>query len=317
MTTRSGPGDRTGGSFPRGAALLDAGTAWVLIDEAGPRSLGGVLAWARRAGADQVELVLSGTDESVAADLARRASQCTRPVTVTTDDATIVAGAPFPVVLDGPQDVDSLVETIRVSGCEVILEHGIIRGEWLGLEVCRIEGGALDVGVGKSDREIARLTHASMSASEAIAAVLAQIEGHRRAGAPFHPMRQLCRERWVRHQLLAEPALVGVSELAPIETTVARQNLREDHPALAIGHKVDGAPVLVVCTVGADLDVVPLAEDTRRARHPEATMVIVHPADLPLPGSVVSVGEWYGIEPTVIAVPPPWGAPESLPPAAL
>jgi len=58
VTTRSGPGDRTGGSFPRGAALLDATTAWVLIDEAGPRSLGGALAWARRAGADRAELVL-------------------------------------------------------------------------------------------------------------------------------------------------------------------------------------------------------------------------------------------------------------------
>ena len=67
------------GVFPHGAALLlDDGTAWVLIDGAADRSLGGALAWALRQGATSLHLV-ADADTGL---LARRAERLRLPVSV-------------------------------------------------------------------------------------------------------------------------------------------------------------------------------------------------------------------------------------------
>src|SRR5690606_10776860 len=73
VTTRHGPGNRTGGSFPSGATLAEGDRAWVLLEEVGPRSLGGVLLWAARQGVASVDLVIDAATATswVLGDLAR------------------------------------------------------------------------------------------------------------------------------------------------------------------------------------------------------------------------------------------------------
>jgi hypothetical protein len=64
--------------------------------------------------------------------------------------------------------------------------------------------------------------------------------------------------------LVAQPGLVGAERLAPVAPPVARAGVRERAPAFAIGTG-PGGPVLVACSTGVDLDLVPAAADARAA----------------------------------------------------
>ena len=59
------------------------------------------------------------------------------------------------------------------------------------------------------------------------------------------------------------PGLVGASELVMTEPTVARSSITESAAAFAAGTGDDGTPVVVACSVGIDLDLVPAAADVR------------------------------------------------------
>ena len=308
-----GPGVRTAGPFPSGATLVDGAAAWVLSESVGRVVLGGAVSWAVRAGADRLQLIIGGSGSDLVAAMARRAELFARSVMVSRvrgAELEDVAPVPAPAVLKAPDGVEALMRTIRAAGCEVVVEQGVLRGELLGLEVCRIDtdgdGPRLEVGVGSYDREIAMLTYADLAPSEALARVVGMVAPHRHAGAPIHPMRDLCRERWLRAVLLETPSLVGATSLEPIETTQARENLRDPHPALAAGVDEDGRAVVVACTVGADLDVLPLAEDTRVRHDRSASLIVVYPTDGPPPPGVRRVAEWLAVPPRWIAVPAPW-----------
>lgn len=313
VASRIGAGDRTVGSFPSGATVLDGQTAWVLSDSTERALLGGAVSWAVRAGAERLELIVDGDGSDVVATMARRAELFTRSVTVSRlrgAELDEVDPTRVPAVLARPEGVDVLIAVIQAAGCEVVVEQGIVRGEWLGLEVCRIdtssEMAGLEVGVGSYDREIALLTYAELAPSEALARVVGMVSPHRHAGAQIHPMRDLCRERWLRAALVGDPGLVGAATLAPIETTQQRENLRDPHPALAAGVDDEGRPVVVACTVGADLDVLPVAEDTRVRHDRSASLIVVSPSEGPPPLGVRRVGEWMEAPPRWISVPAPW-----------
>ena len=314
-TTRQGPGDRTGGSFPSGATLLEADQAWVLLDEGGPRSLGGVLLWAARQGVAGVDVLVDpgAVAPEVLGDLARRASWFDRPIRIVTVDRdhtwTVVEPAPMPLVLPAPDGVETLVAVLEQHGCEVVVEQGVVRGERLGLEVARIEehpdGFRLESGVGRFDREIGAMMRADLTAADSLVAVLAIVDANRHPGAPPHPVRDLARERWLRTSLVADPSLVGLRSLMPVEATEPRPNLRDPHPAMAVGEG-PGGTVVVACTIGVDVDLLPLAEDVRRREAPDASLLIVHPEASPLPPAAMAAGEWLARPPSVVAAPAPW-----------
>ena len=162
---------------------------------------------------------------------------------------------------------------------EVVVEDGIVRGEVLGLEVARIVHGTttsgtpidepvLEVGVGQADREMTALVHAGLPPIEQLARVRDIVLEHRRPDAERHPLNQLAPERWLRARLVRDPGRIGLSELHPAPPAVPRPNLRDPAIAVARGRDASGGDVIVACSVGVHLDLVPAAADARAALAP-------------------------------------------------
>ena len=308
------------GPFGRGAALLErSGLAAVLIEEANPRSLGGALTWAARHGAGEL-LVIVECEADVAGHLAREAGWFNLPIEVrrvVARSTEAVAPAPFgesapapfgdsaSAPFTDPDGVAACTQLLVGAGCEVVVEHGVVKGEILGLEVARVvaaDGVAgLEVGVGKFDREISAMMNANLAPQETLRAAIDMVRTYRHAGAQVHPLRDLVGERWLRCVVLAEPELVGATALRPVDTTVEPTSLRESQPAAAVGTLVSGGSVVVVCTAGVDLDLIALAEDTRRSVDPDADLVICGPGRNFL-GPIRAVGALLERPPRFVAV---------------
>jgi hypothetical protein len=306
---RFGDGSSVTGPFPSGATLVRGDRVWILVDALTPRSAGGPLLWASRQGALSVDLIVGDatSDPVVVADVARRLDAFDLDVTCWRTDGTDlveVGPAPIPVVLEPPADTDALVELLHAADLEVVVEQGIVRGEVLGLEVARISsddesGLRLDVGVGKFDQVAAAMMYADKTTADALDTVADVVRGLRYPGAPPHPVRDLCRERWIRSAVTAEPQLVGASELTSAESTVARDNLRDPHPALSWGQGT-----VVAATHGVDVDLLPLAADVRARVDPDAELVVV--SATPMPPTMISLAQHLSGGVRFVEIDPPW-----------
>jgi hypothetical protein len=270
-------------AFGRGAAVVSDGTAWILVAEHPARSLGGALAWAGRQPAAHDVSIIAEAGTGV---LARRAELFEHPAAVWHAVERVLVPAipeahPAPVDLD-PAHAD-LRELIELGGAEPVVEHGVLAGEVRGLEVCRVVTDVatgevrLEVGVGAHDREAFLMIHGGRPTVEALADVVAAVESHRRPGAPFHPLNTLGAERFLRWSVLREPERVGAKALHVAAPPVLRANVKDPVPAVALGVTVSGQPVVVVCSTGIDLDLVPFALDARQMHDPEAELVLVVP----------------------------------------
>jgi hypothetical protein len=272
--------------FPGGAALVDGAAAWLLLDVDPLTALGPALVWAERRGATNLTLLIDG-DASV---VARRAALFRdAPVVLAIAGTTTrpAEPAPVPVQLDAPSAPD-LAGLLVDADLEVVVEDGILRGEVRGLEVARvvhgttstgtpIDGPQLEVGVGEADREMTALVHAGLPPMDQLARVRDIVLEHRRADAERHPLNQLAPERWLRSALVSDPGQVGCSELHPAPPAVPRPNLRDPAVAIARGRDTAGADVVVACSVGVLLDLVPAAADARAALAPDARLLLAVP----------------------------------------
>jgi len=270
-----GAPDGTPRPYPAGAALVRDGEGWVLLEDDPSSGLGGVLAWAARQGVDRLH-VLTESDAGV---LARRAAAFAPAPDVWRIDGRTLHRAdpePRPTPSELPAAAAALRSRIVAAGAEPVEEHGVLGGEVLGLEVCRAivdddpltrgePGARLDVGIGEHDREAFRVVHGDGPVGAALAQVVEEVAAHRRPGAPPHALNRLARERALRHRLVADPSLVALTSLAPAPPPVARTNLADAVPCVALGTDELGAPVVVVCSAGIDLDLVPFAADARDA----------------------------------------------------
>ncbi len=280
--------DATPSAFPGGAALVDGTTGWVLPGERARTSIGPALAWARQAGVTELHVVVDEAD--AAGTLARQAVWFAPAPTVwDVDRATLrpAVSAPWPVVV-APPDAPDLEARLVAAGLELVAGDGVLLGEVLGLEVARISAGedgepVLEVGVGRFDRELGAMTHAHLSPEERLAGVVEVVAAHRRPGAPPHPLNQLVPERWLRSVLVADPGLVGAAVLRPVPSVRGRRNLLEAGWATAVGRDDAGRDVVVVCSTGVDLDLVPGAADDRERHAPGAHLVLAVPARDALP----------------------------------
>jgi hypothetical protein len=296
-------------------AVVVADTAYVLTETAAPAALAGALAWTLRQGAARLVLLV----DDLAGTLARMAGSFRLPVDVrTVQGATSVSTGPdpLPAQLEGAA-TDALLGQLAAEGLEVVTEDGIVRGEVLGLEVARLVvwptelGGDgelhLEAGVGRFDRDAVAAMHQGEDPSDTLARSVALVREQRRPGGSGHPLALMARERWLRSEILADPTLVGATELQPVQTTVRRDSVRESSPAAAFGVAADGRPLVVVCSTGVDLGLVPVAADTRALSDPSARLVLALPARDRLPSTVELAA--LLVEPAeVLAVPEPWVA---------
>ncbi len=271
------------------AALVVDDRAAVLVGNGSAGALAGAMLWARRNGATSLTVFV----DDAADDVARWAGYFhlggigieVRSV----DDSTSHAAtpSPLPTAIASPDVPDDLVATLEQSGVEVVTEWGVVRGEVLGLEVARLviwpaeTGGDgcyhLEAGVGRFDRDAVAATRGDEVPSVSLARTLEQVRAHRYRGAPVHPLQLLARERWLRADVVADPSSVGAALLRPVEMTTEAEGLKDAHPAAALGTDSHGSSLLVVCSRGVDLSLVPLAADTLAMHDPSARLVLALP----------------------------------------
>ncbi|MEO6570833.1 MAG: hypothetical protein ABIO83_04740 [Ilumatobacteraceae bacterium] len=303
-------------TFAPGAALLHDGTAWVYLDHRPGERLGAALAFAIRSGADRLHVIA----ESETGTLARRAAWFTLPIEVWHAEGRTLLPAvaePLPVEAAVPDAHQSFVSLITEGGAIPNDEHGVMFGEVRGLEVCRVvHDGALDtdrleVGVGAHDREAFQMMHGDVPTVMSLARIVDTVQQHREIGAVQHPLNRLGAERFIRWRIEQDPSLVGAVEMRPASPPLPRPNLKDPVPCVALGTEHDGRPVLVVCSSGVDLDLVPFVVDARAAAvasHPEIAdrlrVVVATPARdrLPLTDQLASLlvhpVEFVALDPT-------------------
>lgn len=258
---------------PFGATLRVDDEGWVLLDtrERTPETLlGGVLAWAVRARVRSVQICAaehSGT-------LARRAGEWSLPTStwvLTGRDLQPMAPTPLPDPDVPPPSHLEFGATIAAAGAEVRVEHAVVTGEVHGLEVCRVVDGPagaprLEVGVGANDRLTFSMLYEGEPVEASLARVVEMVRNHRSPGAPRHPLNQLARERMLRWHLMQNPGVLGARQISAAPDPLPRPGLALATPCAAQGIDAHGRAMLVVCSVGIDLDVAPYAADARRAQ---------------------------------------------------
>ena len=280
----------------------------MLAQDRPERGLGGALAWAWHTGLEEVHVLA----EEATSLLARRAEAFTRPPRVwhvADRDVRAAEATPLPDAPAITADVEAFVPLLASAGTEPVVEHGVLAAEFLGLEVARVVvddlGAFLEVGVGKHDRYAQRLMHGDRTPVEALNAAVAAVRKVRHADAPAHQVNQLARERWLRSVLVANPSVIGASELRPVPSPVRRDDLRQGAPAPAAGVDAQGRPLLVVCSTGIDVDLVPAAVDARLADGRQSRLVLAvpeaddHPLTRALAATLVEPAE-------VVAIPGDW-----------
>jgi hypothetical protein len=176
------------------------------------------------------------------------------------------------------RQLEAYCDLLRVHGAEPIFEHGVLRGELLGLEVARVIAGQLEVGVGRHDRLARAEMHPDEDIGHALDEAVAAVRARRRLGEPRHPANTLARGRWLRSIVCTRPGLVGARDLAPVAPPLPWFDLPEAGAAPAVGtSSAGGGPLVVVCSVGVDMDLVPTAADSRLIHRPDAELAIVVP----------------------------------------
>ena len=271
-------------SFGRGAAFVDDGVAWVLIEDQPERSLGAALAWMRKQdGAAELAIIA----EASSGILARRAELFTTPILVLhAIDRVLVPAVPdgYPPIVALDDRHEAYRALIEQGGAEAVEEHGVLMGEVRGLEVCRVVTDPatgevhLEVGIGAHDREAFALLHGARPTVEALAEVAATVAAHRRPGADPHPLNRLGAERFLRWQSMQSPERLGVRSVRPAPPPVVRTNLKDPVPCVALGERADGSSVVFVYSTGIDLDLVPFAVDAQAMLDRHADLVLVVPA---------------------------------------
>ncbi len=258
----------------------------MLIDAEPLKAFGPAMVWASRQGATTVHLLVDDRADVVA----RRAACFTDPPSVWRVDGTqLVAAEPAPPAVALPAlAAPDLAELLVDAELEIVVEDGMVRGEVHGLEVARIVHGTstggvpldepiLEVGVGHADREMTAVLHAGLPPVAQLARVIELVRAQRRPGAERHPLNQLAPERWLRSLLVTDPGRVGLTTLRSAPPAEPRPNLRDPAVAIAVGSDESGLDVVVACSVGVDLDLVPAAADARLAIAPGARLLLVVP----------------------------------------
>ena len=301
------------------ATMVEGGEAWVLVQREPERALGPALAWSLRRGATATTCVIDvGTDgrpQRAAAQLvaAKAAALSSPPRVLAIERSAVEAVPPAPLPSCEPP-VPSALAALRLDDAAaarvdvVVHADGGLTFEVLGLEVARVgPDGSLLVGAGKHDRDATNELYAGEPSREALVRAAEVVRQERRAGAQVGPANLLQRERWLRHALVADPAQLhhlGVDgPLIPVPDPAPPVDLRRPRPA---GATAGEGRILVVCSAGVDLDLVPTAAWLRSWAAPAAERIVLAVpagADQPIQTDLVP---HLPVPAAVVAVAPPW-----------
>jgi hypothetical protein len=248
--------------FSGGAAVVAGSLAAVFADSTA--GLGSAIDVATRNGASE----LCFFSEHNTAATARRASTFRLAVSVIDPEGDFAAldPAPPPPVEPMPAVLEPAAVRMRSAGLETEWEHGVLSGEWLGLEVARAvassDGVRFEVGVGKHDRAANSELYPEGPSDGFLDQAVATVREWRRPDAPVHPVNQLAPERWLRSVARRHPDLIGLGHLHAGPAPSERPDLRRRAVAPAWADGPD-PPVVVVFSVGVDPDLVAQAADAR------------------------------------------------------
>jgi hypothetical protein len=265
--------------FALGAGAVSANHAWVAVLEQCDRSLGPVLLWAQKFDATSLDIFVV-SDADIIARRAELFDLDIRIWLVADKKVSIAESAAVLATSQVPQSHEQFADLIAQSGAEVVREHGVLSGEAMGLEVCRVvvdendNTPRLEIGVGAHDRETFQMLHGKVATLESLVKVVDIVRGHRKGGVEHHPLNRLAAERLLRHRVVVDPQLVGASLLQVVEPPVKRLNVKDAVPCCAVGVSEQGQPIVVVCTAVVDVDVVAFAADARARIAPDAQLVI-------------------------------------------
>jgi len=244
---------------------------WMLAEEEPGRAVGRGLLWALRAGVRELHLMVSGPRDGAVRAARRGQSFHTRIAVWRVHDAGLVAVSPEGLASEPPIDFRArrYREMIVDAGAEPVVEWGALYGDVWGLEVTRVNtdgaGAWLEIGVGKEDRLIHRMMLGDEPPQSALAKVVDDVRRIRQEGDLSHPLNQLAQERWLRAWLVRDPGQVEAHSLSPVAPPVARRDPRAPLPAPAVGRDEAGQALLVVCSVGFDTELVPMAAELQAA----------------------------------------------------
>jgi len=249
-------------SFGAGAVIVDSGRAFVYLTDASPSPLSAALAWGQRHEARDLHVIVDDVDPVLALQASGLSPSATvwRAVGTELERAEVGPSEPDPEV---PQSVLDQTELLEAAGCDAVVEHGVLIGEVLGLEVARVvvdqDGDAsVRVGVGLYDQDAHDLIHADALTEERLQQVVGEVRQHRRADTRPHPLNRLARERWLRRVLVNSPNLLALESVEPVIPLVPRGGIREEQAVAAIGTS-GTSRIVVVTSTGIDLDMVPIA----------------------------------------------------------
>ena len=266
---------------PFGVVVASGDRAVIVASSDELSVLGGVLVWLDRNPVDNAHFVT----EHNAGVHARRAATLAPGLSVHAIDAgALQAAVVEPIAAPHPvaDDIAPLVALIERSGAQAVIEDGIVRAEVAGLEVGRLvdgpHGSTLEVGVGRFDREAGVLLHADRPIEPTLVGTIEQVRGHRTTGAPLHAVNRIGRERWLREVIRQEPGLAGVGDVELVEPIPPRTSLLEPTAAALLGR--DGERrVLVVCSVGVELGLVPAVADLVAQHGPDEVRLVLPARD--------------------------------------
>lgn len=287
--------------FGLGAAFVSPNDTWVYVDGIAQRSLGPSLAWflnqVQQESQDTIKPLHLVVDRDSGV-LARRAAMFEAPVHVWhVNDRLLLPAVKeehLEFVQPNPRHLE-FAEMIERAGADVVIEHGVVVGEVLGLEICRVVDDAdtgetrLEVGMGAHDREAFALIHGHLPTEEALASVIETVAQHRADGSRLHPLNTFGAERLLRARCIENPALVGLTSLEPADPPVVRTNVKDAVPCVAHGRDESGSDAVVTFVHGVDLDVVPFALDAAD-RFGDNARVIVVARDKDVVPSIMKMG---------------------------
>lgn len=294
--------------FAGGAGIVDQPRAFLYLLGSGPSPLGAALAWGPAKGADELHVIVD--DPGV--DLPRQLLGIAPPVSlwraVGTELVAVEPASEPPTAAEVPDIVRAAAAPLDDADCDVVVEHGVITGEVLGLEVARVViehdgSAAVRIGVGLYDQEAHALMNRAGTLAERLGAVIDEVRAHRRDDVSLHPINRAARERWLRSIVLADPSLVGADSLEAVEPLSPRGGIHEGGAVAAVGRAGDDR-VLVVTSSGVDLDLVPRAAG-HLARDGADRIMLGLPARDHHP-AVLAMAQRLAAPTTVLALEPAW-----------